>query len=236
VRVEAAKRYADGRAGIVAFALEEERGRVHGYRAQSRVPTASLLKAMLLVAYLRKPSVRDRSLSPSEEDLLEPMIRWSDNAAVSAILPRVGADRLYRLARLAGMESFRLAWPIWGLSQTTARDQARFFYRIDRLVPRRHRHYALHLLRTIVASQRWGIAAVAHPGWRLYFKGGWGSGTGWVDHQSALLKSGRRRISLSITTRLNPSHEYGEETLRGVARRLVGDLGKPLPIGSFLPF
>ena len=25
------------------------------------------------------------------------------------------------------------------------------------------------------------------PGWHLYFKGGWGSGTGWVDHQTALL-------------------------------------------------
>lgn len=29
------------------------------------------------------------------------------------------------------------------------------------------------------------IALVRPLGWRLYFKGGWGSGTGWVDHQVA---------------------------------------------------
>ena len=42
-------------------------------------------------------------------------------------------------------------------------------------------------LRTVVHTQRWGIAEVAPAGWTLYFKGGWGSGTGLVDHQVALL-------------------------------------------------
>lgn len=235
-RVEAAKRYAEGRAGLVSFAVIDERGRVHGHRARSRVPTASLLKAILLVGYLREPSVRGRSLTADERSLLGPMIRWSANAPVQVILPRVGAASLYRLARAGGMTSFRLAWPIWGLSQTTARDQARFFSRIDELLPRRHRRYALRLLRTIVSSQRWGVGKVPHPGWRLHFKGGWGSGTGLVDHQSALLTSGRAQVSLAITTRFNPDHGYGKETLRRVARRLVGRLRAPLPTGSFLPF
>jgi hypothetical protein len=49
---------------------------------------------------------------------------------------------------------------------------------IDSFVAPRHRAYAMDLLHTIAPAQRWGIARVRPPGWRLYFKGGWGSGTG----------------------------------------------------------
>jgi hypothetical protein len=234
-RVAAAERYAEGRLGDVSFALVDATGRLHGYRSSAEVPTASLLKAMLLVGYLRMPSVRERGLTSREKSLLRPMIRRSDNAPVGVILPLVGAERLYRLARLAGMTRFRLAWPVWGLSQTTARDQARFFYRLDAYVPRRHRAYALRLLRTIVASQRWGVGRIEHPGWRLYFKGGWGSGTGLVDHQSALMTTRGARVALGMTTRFNPDHAYGKATLRAIARRLLGRLRPPATGGSSLP-
>jgi hypothetical protein len=61
-------------------------------------------------------------------------------------------------------------------------------------------------------------------GWRLYFKGGWGTGTGVTDHQSALLTRGGRRVALSILTYGSGSHVYGKQTLRGVARRLLRGL------------
>jgi hypothetical protein len=54
----------------------------------------------------------------------------------------------------------------------------------------------------------------------LYFKGGWGSGTGWVDHQVALLTHGDERGSVAILTYHDGSRRYGEETLRGIALRL----------------
>jgi Beta-lactamase enzyme family len=233
-RVTAAERYAEARAGLVSFAVVGDDGRLRGYRPNAAVPMASLLKPMLLVSYLRLGSVRHRSLTEGERSILGPMIRSSSNVAAQVILGRLGSAPLERLARTAGMKRFRLVLPIWGLSQTTARDQARFFYRIDSYVPARHRRYALKLLATIVPSQRWGIGRVAHPGWRLYFKGGWGSGTGLVDHQSALLVSARGRVGLSITTRFNPDHAYGKRTLKEVARRLVGQLAPP-PSSGALP-
>jgi beta-lactamase family protein len=220
-RVEAARRYAEGRAGLVAFAVIDERGRMYRYRASAVAPSASLLKPMLLVAYLRRSSVRGRTLTQRERDLLGPMIRRSDNAAASAVLGLVGASGVMRLAEITGMTRFRLVLPIWGHSQITPREQARFFYRIDSYVPARHRRYAMRLLATIVPSQRWGVAQVAPAGWNLYFKGGWGSGSGLVDHQVALLTLARTRLSLAITTRFNPSHAYGKSTLRGVAARLL---------------
>ena len=44
-------------------------------------------------------------------------------------------------------------------------------------------------------SQRWGIGQASLPGWRVYFKGGWGSGTGAVDHQVALLERDGAQLS-----------------------------------------
>jgi Beta-lactamase enzyme family len=225
-RKAAAIRYVEARAGVESFMFVDDRGRGHGYRVQAKVPSASLLKAMALVAYLRRQSVRHRALTDSERGLLGPMIRRSDNPAAGTILRTVGARALYRLASRADMKEFSFAWPVWGLSTTSARDQARFFFRIDRLVPRRHRAYALRLLASIVPSQRWGIPKARPPAWSVHFKGGWGSGTGLVTHQSALLRKGSLRLSLSVLTRWNPSHRHGTRTIRGVARRL---LATPLP-------
>jgi hypothetical protein len=221
-RIDGARTYAESRAGVIAFAVVDERGRAHGYRASAFAPSASILKPMLLVAYLRKASVRDRPLTDYERGLLGPMIRRSDNNATSTVLGLVGRSAVIRLAGVTGMTRFRLVTPYWGHSQITPRDQAHYFHHIDRYVPMRHRHYAMHLLATIVPSQRWGVAKVAPEGWNLYFKGGWSTGTGLVDHQVALLRLGKARVSLCITTRFNPDHEYGKRTLRGIAERLVG--------------
>ena len=89
---------------------------------------------------------------------------------------------------------------------------------------RRHRAYGLRLLRTIVPSQRWGIGRVELPDWRVYFKGGWGAGTGAVDHQVALLQRGDERIAIAVLTANNGSHVAGKTTLDGVFRRLLQGL------------
>jgi hypothetical protein len=188
------------------------------------VPSASVVKAMLLVAYMRRPEVRRRPLRPGERALLGPMIRRSDNASASQVCNIVGTGGLARLAGRARMRNFRPTRP-WGLSSIDVADQTRFFLHIDRLVPHRHRRYAMRLLRTIVPAQRWGIAKARPRGWALYFKGGWGSGTGWADHQVALLRRGRRRLAVAILITSSPSHAYGNETLRGVAARLLHGLG-----------
>jgi hypothetical protein len=180
---------------------------------------------MLLAAYLSRGDVRHRPLRPPDRRLLDPMVRRSDNVAATRVRDIVGNDALVALARRAHMTRFA-PHPAWGLSQITARDQTRLFLRFESLVPRRHRPTAMTLLRTIVPSQRWGIARARPRGWRLYFKGGWGSGVGAVDHQVALLRRGERRVAVAILTTGNPSHAYATETLRGVAARLLAGLSR----------
>jgi hypothetical protein len=218
-----AREYAAKRAGHVSFGVRTQRG-IRGSEIRRPVPSASVVKAMLLVAYLRQSNVRHRGLRRDERALLGPMIRRSDNAAASQVCNIVGTGGLTRLARRAHMHRFHATRP-WGLSTIDVADQTRFFLQIDRRLPRRHRRYALRLLGSIIPAQRWGIARVRPPGWALYFKGGWGSGTGWADHQVALLRRGRRRLSVAILITSSPSHAYGNETLRGVAARLLRGLG-----------
>jgi beta-lactamase class A len=216
--------WAKTRQGSITFAVRTE-DRLWGRGLDRQVPSASVFKAMLLVTYLRQSSVRHRALSEGDRALLRPMIRRSDNVAATRVRDIVGNPAVVRLARKAGMTRFAIA-QIWGLSRITARDQTRFFLRIERLLPERHRAYALRLLRTIVPSQRWGMAQVIPDGWTLYFKGGWGSGTGAVDHQVGLLARGDDRVAIAVLTVNSPSHDYGKATLRGVARRLLAGLSR----------
>jgi beta-lactamase class A len=216
----AAIAYAHTRAGEVSFAVRTAR-HLWGWRVQRTVPSASVLKAMLLVAYLDDPRVRERPLTAADHALIDPMIQRSDNAAASRVLELVGPSGVYGVAARAGMRKFTLDPAIWGLSRIDAVDQARFFLHIDAHVVRRHRAAAMRLLATVTPSQRWGIGRLRLPGWRLYFKGGWGSGTGAVEHQVALLRHGNVRVSVAILITNSPSHEYAKRTLQGEFERLL---------------
>lgn len=220
-RVKAARRYARRRAGIVSFAVLDERRRLHGFHAGRVYPSASVVKVMLMVAYLNRRSVRHRRLRRPDRRLMGPMIRRSDNATASSIYSLVGDGGLRRVARRAGMRRFAPGGSVWGLSRITARDQARFMIRVDRQIPARHRSYALHLLTEIVRRQRWGMPGATPKRWRLHFKGGFvPEAGGWKTHQVALLRRGDRRISVAVLSRFNPSLHYGGRTIDGVTRRL----------------
>jgi len=219
----AADDYIAGRGGEVAYAVATEH-HFWGHHSSTRYHSASVLKAMLLVAYLDRGSVRHRSLRDSDRSLLDPMITRSDNDAANRVIQIVGLDALRALARRAHMHHFTPAYPVWGNSLITASDQARFFYRIDRYVTERHRDYAMHLLASITPSQRWGVGQVVPDGWKVYFKGGWGSGTGATDHQVALFRRGDDRVAIAVLTRNDGSHSYGKRTLQGVFGRLLRGL------------
>jgi hypothetical protein len=218
--IAAARHYAQRRAGLVAFAVDEG-GRLRGVGMRSTAPAASVFKVMLLVAYLRMR--HDRPLSRGDRELLGPMIRRSDSVAATTVRDIVGLARIERLARRAHMRDFRYS-PVWGLSRTSPRDQARLMYRLRSYIPGRHRRYAFYLLSHVVHSQRWGVGRVPVHGWHLYFKGGWGSGSGRVDHQVVLIRRGGRKLAIAVFTQFDPDHAYGKRTLHGVFARLLAGL------------
>ena len=160
--IAAAARFLDGRAGETAFAVVDDLGAVRGLRIHRRFNSASVVKAMLLVAYLQGLAAAHRGLDPASRGLLYPMIHVSDNGAASAIFGVVGQGGLARLARQVGMTDFATS-PAWGFTQISAADQARFFFVQDRLIPPQFDGYARDLLSGISGDQSWGIPAVARP-------------------------------------------------------------------------
>ncbi len=218
--------YAHSRTGDIEFAVRTDHT-YHAYRADHVEWSASVLKAMLMVAYLNRPSVRNRALDGYDKSLLYPMITHSDNTAASIVDSIIGDSGLDALAHRVGMKRFLAVSPIWGESHIDAADQTRFFFNIDHFILKRHRAYGMHLLASITPSQRWGIGEVAPRGWHLYFKGGWGYGTGLMDHQVVLLKRGCARVSMAVLTMYDGSHPYGKDTLEGIFERLLHKFPQP---------
>jgi hypothetical protein len=184
-----------------------------------RFSSASVVKAMLLVGYLRRLSERGAGLDASSRARLYPMIHVSDNQAASAVFAVVGQAGLRRVARRAAMTDFASS-PIWGATRISAADQARFFYDQDRLVPRRFRRYVRGLLSGVAREQSWGVPAVARPRYAVFFKGGWNPVRG-IVHQVARLERHGGRIAIALLQDGAPSMGYGEETIAGVTRRLL---------------
>ncbi len=220
-RIAAARRFLRSRGGIESWALLDSHGRAHGVAPRRDYVSASVVKAMLLVAYLRK--IGNRAPSGVERTTLGPMITASDNRRASAVYARVGGDALRALAKRAGMRRF-VDVGYWTGARINALDQARFFRVFDRLTPPRSRGYARSLLSSIVRYQRWGFSRFSlAAGFDTFFKGGWrGTSLGSLVHEAALFERGPLRISMAVLTDGNPSHGYGTATLRGVARRIFG--------------
>ena len=218
-RIRAVRRVLEKRGGINSWSLVDSWGRAHGFAPHRVYVSASLVKAMLLVAYLR--GIGNRMPDGAERASLGPMITESSNDAADTIYYRVGDAALYRVATLARMRTFSVAG-YWGNAHFSAEDQARLFNRIDRLVPKRSRGYARGLLSSIVSYQRWGFSSFAGAaGFRTFFKGGWrGTGLGQLVHEAALFERRDTRVSMAVLTDGNPSHDYGTETLRAVAQRV----------------
>lgn len=212
--VAEARAYAEHRRGRVAFAVVDSHGRLRGSSSARSYPSASVIKAMLLVAVLERRG--KHPLTREERADLGPMIRRSSNKAARRVYAGLGREPVLRLARRARMRHFAL--PALFEARITAADQARFFARLDRLVPEAHRAYARTLLAGVVAEQRWGIPTGLPPGWDVFFKGGWRRG---LVHQVARIERDGVAFSLAVLTDGDPSQEYGHETLRGIAQRLL---------------
>jgi beta-lactamase class A len=218
--IAAAVSYLDGRAGRTSLAVLDSSGRLSGTRLDERFQSASVVKVMFLTAFLQRLAADHRGLSASDESLLYPMIHESNNDDASAVLGRVGAAAVARVAREAGMRDYAPGVGWWAYTQTSAADQARFFISIERLIPHQFWAYARGLMAGIEAEQSWGVPEVARPSWQVFFKTGALPSEGLFNETARLERPGIT-FTVSVFSTGDPSQAYGEETMRGVAERLL---------------
>ncbi len=221
--VARAASYLRGRTGRTAFAVMDSEGRLSGVNIHSTFVSASVVKAMLLVAYLRRLDARGQhTVDPTSNSFLFPMINVSDNNAATHTWSIIGNSGLYAMARRAGMTDYSVTTD-WASSQISAADQARFFFEMDSLIPPEFVGYARRLLSTIASFESWGIPAVARPqGYTVFFKGGWrGTSLGQLVHQIGRLEGHHRTFSIAVMTDGDPSMGYGISTIQGVTGALL---------------
>jgi len=222
--IAAAGRYLAGRAGRTSFAVVDSTGRLSGLNLREHFETASVVKVMMLVAFLQMRSAQDRGLDEADRALLYPMIHISDNEAASAVYGIVGEGAVARVARESGMSDYAPGIGWWAYTQTSAADQARFLFALPRLIPAQFYAYARGLLAGIEPSQSWGVPPVARPRWQVFFKTGALPEEGLFNEVARLERPGVT-FTLAVFTDGDPSMSYGEQTIEGVAATLLAHSG-----------
>jgi hypothetical protein len=224
--IRRAREFAASR-GDVSFAVIDDSIGLRGYKEDRQFSSASVSKALLLAAELRRLEGEGLPLDEETKGLLEPMITYSDNGAADAVYAQVGDAGLEDVARRAGMRGFEATPGFWGGDQITAADMARFFFRLEANLPGPHRAYAKGLLARITPVERWGVPQAIGHGWSVWFKGGWRPAgeedtSGAVTHQAALLvHRGGERVALAVLTDETPGDATGFGAIEGVTGRLL---------------
>jgi hypothetical protein len=215
--------YLRGRVGRTGFAVVDSEGRLSGVNLHQTWVSASVVKAMLLVAYLRRlNAIGQHYVDAYSNSFLYPMINVSDNTAATHTWSIVGNAGLYAVAHAAGMTDYSV-YTDWASSQISPADQAKFFFEMDSLIPHEFVGYARRLLSTIAGYESWGIPAIARPrGYQVFFKGGWrGTSLGQLVHQVGRLEGHGRTFSIAVMTDGDPSMGYGIDTIQGVTAALL---------------
>ncbi len=229
VAIARAERYLRTRMGSTALAVVDSEGRLSGANVNEQFITGSVVKAMLLVAYLRRLNAMGQHYVDSDSNsILYPMINVSDNNAATECWSIVGNAGLYAVAQAAGMTHFSVdttaSWGgSWGAALITAADQARFFFEMDSLIPREFVGYANFLLSTIAGYESWGIPAIGRPlGYTVYFKAGWRpSPDVFLVHQIARIVGHHHTFAIAVMTDGDPDMSYGIQTIQGVTAALL---------------
>lgn len=224
--VAAAERVAGYRIG---FALMTSTGRTLAAVAPT-TPNygGSITKPMLLVAFLRDWAADGLSAAARQE--MAAMIEVSDNTAadwVYAHLKTPSAD-VERVATDAGMTGFHLdtSDPVYVLGQSllTAGDFARFFSRIETLMPASERQYGMGLLASV--QERVGLLAAGLPG-VVYSKEGWKPenagmrGAPYIVNQAGQFSCAGVTYGIAITVGQAPDQDTAQSAVQRIASALT---------------
>ena len=152
-QIESARRYVRSRRGVNSFALLDSNDRLRGFAPRRTYVTASVIKAMLLVAYLRK--IGNRMPNAAERGALGPMITVSDNRRASSTYRARRRRRPAPAGEARRDEALLGGRSAGAIARFSAEDQARFMAVFDRLTPP-----ALALLRAPAALLDRALAAL----------------------------------------------------------------------------
>jgi hypothetical protein len=198
--------------------------------------SASVVKATILAALLRKANAQHRSLTPAEKALARLMITYSDNTAASELWADVGTYRLERFLHLAHMRATVLGpGGAWGWTLLTAHDETLLLWLLmkpNSVLTTADRRYELRLMAEVTPAQRWGVPAGAPGGFKVHVKNGWAPLNGFAWNINSIggftRGNGSQDYSIVVLTAGNPDMAYGVATIEDVAVKIHRDLNPGL--------
>ena len=172
----AMKKYAAGKPEFSVAVLDHKTGEVYSYRGDEKYETASVVKVQVLACLLLKAQDAGRQLTGTEKSQADKMIRYSDNAATTALFGRIGRyNGLSGCNKRLGLTQTKVS-SSWGLTRTTVKDQVKLLTELadeKSELDEESRQFAEKLMSTVATDQDWGVTAVADTGEEATVKNGW---------------------------------------------------------------
>jgi hypothetical protein len=155
-----------------AYAWDAQTGCTYSLNAESRQPTASVFKVMVMAGTLLEVQMAGRVLSTQELGWLRPMISVSANEPVRSLWTHFGGAPWFNVqADTFGLDETTIVGDyetIWGRTSTSARDQVDLLRQILFLdfgpFDETSQNLAWDLMTEIDPAQRWGVGTYAPAG------------------------------------------------------------------------
>ena len=223
-----AARAADSRPPVwgVAVAVPSS-GSVYVANADVQVPTASVVKVLILLTVLERARQEQRPATEQELALLWPKITESDNDATSALWDDLGGGQaVASYVRSIGVTGFTPdPGSSWGVSFVSARAMATVLGKLlagDILDPA-SRALALRMLDGVIPEQRWGVTAGLDAATdQVGLKNGWYPGDeGWrVNSVGIIRPKAGAPYAIAIVTDARPTWREGIEAIESISAQV----------------
>ena len=224
--------YGAGAHNVTAAVYDDRTGCWYHLRRGQRVTTASVVKLEIMAAALLRAQDQGRGLTEWEQSRIKPMMHSSDDPAASALWVNLGGGRaMSDYGTRLGLHATIETEPKWGLTSTTAEDQAAFVHRLLQtdLVQPGPRGYAWWQMRNVRGDQRWGISRGVPGDWEYGLKNGFFDSTccGWrVNSVGYVADPEGGGYSIAVLSDGWRSLDQGIPMVEAVAAQVSGTLTK----------
>jgi hypothetical protein len=223
-----------GRSSVVGIAVDDRvKGVTCSFQQDRHFYSASVVKATILAALLRKLAVEHRYLTAAQQALATQMITESSNSAASALWAEVGHPALQHFLHLAKMTQTGLGPDgYWGLTRITSHDELillKLLTSKNSVLDNASRAYELSLMARVIPSERWGVPAGAPEGVTVHVKNGWlpyPVADDWHINSIGSFSGHHRDYMIVVLTTNSPTMVYGVDTVQGIAEVINRDLNE----------
>ena len=211
----------------LSVAVQDEQGRMLvSVDDEEPYVLASVSKVYLMAAYLGQVEERGERLGEDDMDLLDPMIRYSDNDTATRVWNRIGGlDGVNDFLALHGLKPLTITEDdAWGTLQASPAEVTELLRLLEegKLLDPEATQLAMRLLSRIWDEQAWGVTSgTSEATSTVYLKNGWyPDRDGWRVNTAGAVTTPQGTYFVAVFAYPTPTLEGGVELVESVAARI----------------